>query len=175
MLKILKTSKISSLLLLLIFISGNLYAQTCDDYIPNNWHDSRYTDNGNGTVTDKKTNLMWKKCSEGQSGSNCGTGTATTYNWQAALQHANTHTFVGKSDWRLPNIKELKSLVAFNCHNPSINLSVFPKTPAGYFWSASPNASFPVSTAWLLNFGNGDSNIYTLDISSRVRLVRFGQ
>src|SRR5450755_69744 len=42
-----------------------------------------YTDNGDGTITDNVSALMWKKCSEGLSGSNCATGTATETNWQA--------------------------------------------------------------------------------------------
>jgi hypothetical protein len=48
----------------------------------------RYLDNGDGTVTDTKTNLMWKQCAEGQSGSTC-SGKAAGYQWDAAIAILN--------------------------------------------------------------------------------------
>jgi hypothetical protein len=156
-------------LILALFNFAN--AQTCSDYITNDWQDSRYTDHGNGTITDTATGLMWKKCSEGLSGSDCSTGSATTYTWQDALA-LNGSSFAGKSDWRLPNIKELSSLAALNCYNPSINKTMFPNTPATSFWSSSPSA-YISSYAWRLYFNNG-INFYNnnRDFSNRVRLVR---
>ncbi|CAB5498714.1 hypothetical protein THERMOT_912, partial [Bathymodiolus thermophilus thioautotrophic gill symbiont] len=51
------------LMINLMFLANNyLLAQTCKNYIRNEWLDSRYTDHGNGTVTDNQTDLMWKKC-----------------------------------------------------------------------------------------------------------------
>ena len=63
---------------------------------------------------------MWKVCTEGQTwnAGACG-GNANEVSWQTALQTANDENFAGHSDWRLPNIKELQSLVAFNCTAPS--------------------------------------------------------
>jgi hypothetical protein len=56
----------------IIFLTTNyLLAQTCQAYIPNEWEDNRYTNHGNGTVTDNQTNLMWKKCTQGRSGNDC--------------------------------------------------------------------------------------------------------
>jgi hypothetical protein len=50
----------------IIFLTTNyLLAQTCQAYIPNEWEDNRYTNHGNGTVTDNQTNLMWKTCTQG--------------------------------------------------------------------------------------------------------------
>jgi hypothetical protein len=55
----------------IIFLATNyLLAQTCQNYIPNEWEDSRYTDNGDGTVTDNETTLMWKKCTQGRNALN---------------------------------------------------------------------------------------------------------
>lgn len=160
-------------ILLSIFLLANTsYAQQdCQDYIPNHWQDSRYTDNSDGTVLDKTTNLIWKKCAEGLSGNDCATGSVTTHTWQQALQLANSHTFAAKSDWRLPNIKELESLAALNCHNPSINTTLFPNTPAGNFWSSSP-VSGGSGGAWRLSFGHGDVNNDYPNFSNTVRLVR---
>jgi hypothetical protein len=166
MLKTIKT-------LFLIFINISIYAQTCKDYITNEWQDSRYTDHGNGTITDTTTGFMWKKCSEGLSGADCSTGSATTFTWKGALA-LNRSSFAGKSDWRLPNIKELSSLATLNCYNPSINTTMFPNTPATYFWSSSPDASYS-SYAWRLYFNYGGDGYYNRGSSYRVRLVRFGQ
>ena len=136
-----------SLVLLATFSLGfncMLYAQTCKSYITDEWQDSRYTDHSNGTVSDNNTKLMWKKCSQGQtfSGGTC-TGSAITMNWKEALVSAKTindaSDFATYKDWRVPNIKELNSLVSLKCYNPSINASVFPNTPSSSFWSSSPH------------------------------------
>jgi hypothetical protein len=158
-------------LILALFNLAN--AQTCNDYITNEWQDSRYTDHGDGTITDNTTGLMWKKCSEGLSGADCSTGSATTFTWKGALA-LNRSSFAGKSDWRLPNIKELSSLATLNCYNPSINTTMFPNTPATYFWSSSPYAN-DSSYASLLDFSYGYDHSYDRNNSYRVRLVRFGQ
>jgi hypothetical protein len=54
---------------------------------------------------------MWKQCAEGLSGATCQTGSAQTFTWANALAHAEASTFANYTDWRLPNVKELSSLV----------------------------------------------------------------
>ncbi|MFA7241626.1 MAG: DUF1566 domain-containing protein [Sulfuricellaceae bacterium] len=131
-----------------------------------------FTDNGDGTATHNTTGLMWKRCSEGQTwnGGSC-TGTAATYTWAQAV--ALTSTFVGKSDWRLPTVRELQSIAEMEAFNPAINGTIFPNTPASYFWSASSYAGGSDS-AWVVYFdyGNGSPN---KTYSYYVRLVRGGQ
>jgi hypothetical protein len=70
----------------------------------------------NGTVVDKKTNLQWMRCSLGQawSGGTC-KGKATKYSWKKALDQAKMTHYAGYSDWRVPTLKELQSLVV--CSN----------------------------------------------------------
>lgn len=106
--------------------------QTVLEYIVNQWPDSRYKGDGM-VVTDTITGLMWKQCSEGLSGSGCATGTSTIFSWGEALEHAKLVNavggFAGYSDWRVPNIKELSSLVALDRRNPAINSAIFPNTP----------------------------------------------
>ncbi len=87
---------------------------------------SQFVIHGDGTVTDKKSGLMWKQCSEGQSGSDCSVGSAIEYSWDDALLSAQNSTTANYNDWRLPNHKELFTLVEHRCFKPSINLSVFP-------------------------------------------------
>ena len=167
--------KIIFVLSISMFITNSANAQqTINPNIKHDWEDSRYTVNANGTVLDKKTNLIWKKCSQGLSGSTCATGTATTHNWQQALDLSDTSTFASFSDWRLPNIKELRSVSAYDRYNPAINITIFPNTPTSYFLSSSPIANFSYES-WVLNFYYGyDTNSYRSN-NYYVRLVRGGQ
>ncbi|ELV7510286.1 DUF1566 domain-containing protein [Aeromonas veronii] len=74
--------------------------------------DGRYHDNGNGTITDRKTNLTWMRCSLGQqwTGSTCA-GVAMEINWNDALKTAMSFSYAGHSDWRVPTVDELDTLV----------------------------------------------------------------
>ena len=87
--------------------------------------DSIYAEHGDGTVTDLETGLMWSKCLLGNSGERCQLGQAEEIiSWQQALDLARDSELAGFSDWRLPNIKELVSLVDTSC-SPAFNSSVF--------------------------------------------------
>ena len=136
--------------------------------------DSFYTINGDGTVTDTRNGLMWRRCAEGQSGSTC-SGSATSLSWSAALKLATTSAFADYSDWRLPNIKELASLVE-ECHYGSaINEHIFPATPSSYFWSGSPDADRNSNFVWFVSFDNGVVHKHPSKYVYSVRLVRGGQ
>jgi hypothetical protein len=155
-------------------------AQTCKSSITDKTPNSRYTVNNDGTVSDSKTRLMWAQCSQGQTWASNGgagscSGTVSTHTWQAALTTAEAVTLAGHSDWRLPNIKELSSLVAINCADPAINATIFPSTPlSSYFWSGSPSAD-DSSRAWSVYFDYGYGGYYNKSASYGVRVVRDGQ
>ena len=137
-----------------------------------------FIDNGNGTVTHTKTGLMWKQCTEGLSGAGCATGTATLYTWQGALQAAQTLNaaggFAGFTDWRVPNQKELNSIVERQCNAPAINATTFPNTISSWYWSATPVAGFATG-AWSVRFNDGSDLAYGKSTNYYVRLVRGGQ
>ncbi len=141
---------------------------------------SQFTDHGNGTVTDNKTHLMWKRCSEGQTwtGSTC-TGTAATYTWQGALQQAKARNngvgFASFTDWRVPNIKELASIVEEQCLSPAINATIFPAMDSSNwrYWSASPSSYAGFADAWLVSFNGGLDDVLSKTVNGGVRLVRF--
>ncbi|MCF8167551.1 MAG: DUF1566 domain-containing protein [Rhodoferax sp.] len=136
-----------------------------------------YADNGDGTVTDPTTGLTWMRCSMGQTwdgaNSNC-TWTANTYTWDQANALKGTVTFAGQSDWRLPNIPELQTIVDRLVVNPTIDKVAFPSTPSSYFWSGSPVAS---SSGYALDvyFDFGHASYGYRYNDSAVRLVRGGQ
>ena len=151
-------------------------AQTCVAGIQASNPASVYVvDSANGTVTDTRTGLMWDRCARGLSGVGCATGTASTFTWQAALDAAATiGTYKGYNDWRLPNLKELRSLVEECRVNPSINEFTCPNTPASFFWSGSP---YPggATYAWSVVFSSGHAYIGYRSGAYQVRLVRAGQ
>jgi len=95
--------------------------------------DFDYTDNGDDTVTDNTTGLIWEQ-----------TYSTTTRNWQQALDYCNDNVpGLPGSGWRLPNVKELFSLVDFGISSTvKIDTTYFPGTPASDFWSATtyPNS-----------------------------------
>ena len=161
-------------MLLLSAVCAGVAAQTCRNDIAPTAPDSRFTNHGDGTVSDSATGLRWKQCAEGLSGSGCATGTAATFIWQAALQRATDANFAGYTDWRLPNKNELESLVEQRCYGPAINGAHFPNTPADWFWSSSPYA-YGSNGAWRVNFGYGYVYGYSKNYAMYVRLVRGGQ
>ncbi|MDO5652264.1 MAG: DUF1566 domain-containing protein [Moraxella sp.] len=145
-------------------------AQTCPH--PGTRPDSRYTLlNNDSEVKDNVTGLIWQRCSLGQTwnGTTC-TGTASTYNWQQALTAANA---LGNG-YRLPNLKELTSLVDDACYNPAINERMFPNTVSGYYWSSSPVAS-DTSYAWGVSFNDGYTDNNYKSGHNHVRAVRPSQ
>ncbi len=114
---------------------------------------------------------------ETNGGDKGGCGLHNTESFIAAL---NSSKFGGYSDWRMPTLKELSTLLDFSEANPIINTSFFSNTMSAFYWSATTNAGFAIH-AWLLhfkdgfNYGNnfyGNSNkIYRY----HVRAVRGGQ
>jgi hypothetical protein len=114
----------------------------------------RFTDNLNGTVLDNLTGLVWLK------NANC-FGAQT---WTNALSNANTlaNLACGLSDgsvardWRLPNVKELQSLIDFGQFFPALPPgSPFSGVLSGGYWSSTTDASIPAN-AWIVNLGAGD-------------------
>ena len=160
----------------LVFFSPLSLAQTCVAGIQASNPASVYVlDSANGTVTDTRTGLMWDRCARGLSGVGCATGTASIFTWQAALNAAATiGTYKGYNDWRLPNLKELRSLVEECRINPSINEFAFPNTPSLFFWSGSPDAG-GAANAWGVNFASGSAFFLSRNFPAQVRLVRAGQ
>jgi hypothetical protein len=125
--------------------------------------DNSFIDNGDGTVTDTHTGLMWQQ------------DTAPgTYTWQQALAYCENLTLAGYSDWRLPNRNELQSLVDYNRLSPSIDTTYFPNTVSSFYWSSTTAALSP-TYACFVDFSDGwEEDFYKSD-SYYVRAVRGGQ
>ncbi|HPV98672.1 MAG TPA: DUF1566 domain-containing protein [Spirochaetota bacterium] len=130
----------------------------------------RFTDNGDGTVTDHGTGLVWQKCSRGQNILDC-SGTATNATWQEALQYCRNLSLDGRS-WRLPSVNELKSIVNYSKSGTKINTGYFPNTLSNY-WSSSTAVENAVP-AWYVHFFNGNVSISNKSSFYLVRCVTDG-
>ena len=127
---------------------------------------SRYVENLDGTVSDHQTGLMWMKCSYGQTydgadidNDNLICDDSPAFGtWQQAFAWAadsNANSTYGYNDWRLPNIKELGSIVDFGSAKPAINQSVFPNTVSGPYWTSTPSKANVHQTIYI-GFQAGD-------------------
>jgi hypothetical protein len=140
----------------------------------------RFEDNGDGTVTDRQSKLMWTRCSAGQqwAAGTCA-GTPAAYAWNAAEQLVTEVNLAGTyffSDWRIPQLKELSTLVERRCSNPRVNLNVFPNTPPGIYWTATSRpGTRDQAFAYVLDFGNEGIDYRAKEQASHVRLVRRAQ
>jgi pimeloyl-ACP methyl ester carboxylesterase len=124
-----------------------------------------YVDNKNGTVTDSFTGLTWQK-GDGQNASGGRT-------WRQALSYCEKLTLGGKSDWRLPNVRELQSLVDYDSCCPAIDTDFFPDCLSDWYWSSSTDAGYP-GGAWYVDFDDGFVGNYDKSFSYYVRCVRGG-
>ena len=134
--------------------------------------EGRFVDNGDGTVTYTCTGLMWEK--ETADVNVDGQSTDQDYlRWCDALAYCENMSFAGHDDWRLPNVRELQSIVDYGRFNPSID-PVFGAFSAAY-WSSTSAASDPAG-AWGIYFDGGVvDNSLGKDSSYYVRAVRGGE
>lgn len=114
------------------------------------------------SVGDKKTGLIWMKA------------TALITDWESAIISCEGSTLDGFDDWRLPNIKELKSVADVTKYDPSIDTVFFPGTTAVEYWSSTTYISNTLS-AWAVSFLRGYHGVKSKTSSLYVRCVRSGQ
>jgi hypothetical protein len=145
-----------------------------------------YTDNGDGTIIDNNTGLVWEKLS--MDGTVHDVGNAYTWD-QAFSGHVATLNsgagLAGHTDWRLPNVKELQSIVNYERFGPAVS-SAFNTgcmsgctvltcscTASSFYWSSTTEASGP-GDAWVVFFKDGDVVVFGKNVFGFVRGVRGG-
>ena len=141
------------------------------------WPSPRFTDNGDQTVTDNLTGLIWTK--DGNAPGPAACGTATYKSWQGALDYVtclNTNSYLGKNRWRLPNRKELTSLINWGQAFQAtwLNSQVFSGVQGRYYWSSSTDVS-STGNAWSVGMGFSSVNSYGKVYDSYVWPVHAGQ
>ncbi len=129
---------------------------------------ARFTDNADGTITDNATGLMWAK-----DGNAAGCNNGSTINWATSLTYANGLTFATYSDWRVPNIKELESIMLYEGATRSVDPTFFTNTKAGAYWSSTTTDGL-TTYAWIQDFAGSTKNVTAKTGLKYLRLVRLG-
>ncbi len=127
-------------------------------------------DAANNLVNDAWTGLQWRRCEVGRTwnGTTC-TGTASTFTHEQALAQAKS-----QSGWRLPNLKELSSLVDRSLDTLTIDATAFPDATPGMLWSSTPHVGNN-TMAWNINFFTGYATVDLRNRSNAIRLIRVPQ
>jgi hypothetical protein len=116
-----------------------------------------YTDNGDGTVTDNNTHLIWRKM-----------GSGTAYDWNAA---SGACAALG-TGFRLPTKKELMTIVNYAIGYPGPTIHpIFTNTAQTFYWSSSTSAA-NAAHAWGVNFNFGSSYVYYKSSALPIRCVK---
>jgi hypothetical protein len=142
-----------------------------------------YVDNGDGTVTDVNTGLQWEKKSDDGSIHD----KDVFYTWSNALavhvSGLNTANFAGHNDWRLPNVRELQSIVNYENYSPAVSsafntgctggcaVTACSCTAPSDYWSSTSLAASPGNT-WHVDFIIGRPDLHARSNSYNVRAVR---
>jgi uncharacterized protein DUF1566 len=113
------------------------------------WPANRIQANSNATFAgDKLTGLIWATSTQTPGPAACAL-TGLDITWQEALDHVkclNQHAWLGKTDWRLPNKKELRSLVDYSTGGPALPAGhPFSDTLGRTYWSSTTDVSAPNS------------------------------
>jgi hypothetical protein len=115
-------------------------------------------------VTGTLTGLMWVK-----------EPSAVPDTWANALTTTNNLTLCGFSDWRLPNCKELRSLIDYSLANTTtLNTMGFSNVQANDYWSSSSHAG-STGVAWIVDMSDGFVDAYNKSVNNHVWPVRAGQ
>ena len=170
---------IACVLVLAMSNGTTLANQQCDTKsYPLSTPTERFTDNHDGTVTDTKSGMTWMRCALGQrwTGSRC-RGEPRAFTWKSAQDAASglnaAGGFANHRDWRMPHIPELAMIVERQCANPRVNLTLFPNTPATYFWTATARRGpGKEGEAYRLSFGPEGAGPDRKDNLHYARLVR---
>ena len=129
------------------------------------WPSPRFTDNGDGTIADSLTGLVWEQ-----------TPLSTSWSWSGALTYANELTLGEHDDWRLPNVNELRSLINYGASNVADWLmgNRFHNVDDYVYWSSTTFAP-DTDHAWYVVFQFGHTQAFAKSAGARAWAVRGGE
>ena len=119
-----------------------------------------YTVNGDGTVKDNVTGLVWQQAAS-----------TALFTQAGALAYCAALSLGGHTDWRAPTYVELVSIVDYGRPSPNIDPTAFPGALGEPFWSSTVYA-VPTGSGWVVTFNAGYVDIYDVSSSHYVRCVR---
>lgn len=160
--------------------------QVCNDAALHTTPTHRFEIQPGGIAVDRRTRLTWMRCPLGFAiddqqtpddfaDDRCApTGTAVYMTWRVALGTAAeinaASGFAGFDDWRLPNVKELVSIVERKCMQPAWNTAVFPEVHFARTWTSTTHERLDEADYVEFEYGNNDATLK--DREWQVRLVR---
>lgn len=118
-----------------------------------------FVDNGDGTVTDTETGLVWQQV---------GAGPMT---WEDALNYCEDLVLAGHDDWRLPNRNEIQCVIDYEAFSPTIDTSIFPGVGSEGYWTSTTVAE-NTAQAWSVFYMHGITVPFTKTGTIYVRAVR---
>lgn len=122
---------------------------------------STLVDNGDGTVSDTNSGLVWQQTSLGE------------MDWESALNYCESLSLAGYSDWRLPSVNELISLLAYQGNPPLVDQSAIPAIASKHYLS-STTLSYNSAFAWSVSLKEGTVFVRDKSAAAPVLAVRGG-
>jgi uncharacterized beta-barrel protein YwiB (DUF1934 family) len=139
------------------------YSDYDDGYYQKGLSRSYSRDDSTNIVTDHTTGLMWEDQED-----------IAKKNWEEAKDYCSNLSLGGYTNWRLPNLDELQSIVDREKYYPSID-DTFQNVKTSVYWNSSTYAEHSSSRAWVVNFWHGYGIGSNKDYSNYVRCVAGGQ
>ena len=126
------------------------------------WPDPRFSERADGTVSDNLTGLVWAKnanlmVTRDPAFDADGTINDGSVTWQHAIDYVaklNNENYLNHTDWRLPNVNELESLVHAGVYIPALSANPFTGVQSGIYWSSTSYAYY-TDCAWGVVMSDG--------------------
>ena len=127
---------------------------------------SRFTDNGDGTITDNEQKVVWVKDPQALGGV-----FSKTMMYAEAEKACKELSLAGKTDWRVPTVQELRSIVDYNRYDPAWDINVFAGKHDNWYWTSTPCA-WDKDAAWCVTSRYGGVGDGIKNSRTYVRPVR---
>lgn len=149
--------KTTAALFCLGVMAGANGQQNCNANLVATSPDSNFEMQDDGTVIHTASGLMWTVCLAGQNYNTAGEtcdGAPLEQSWEQAHLLASTESVGGHTDWRLPNVNELVSILELKCDSPAMNTSIFKGlADVNTLWTSTPTTTDGLGNVVMISSG----------------------